>query len=60
MEDSGRLGNAPFAAEVSSLAGKLGTNAKFESILEKYGINSLDALKNGEAQAVKNFDKHRK
>lgn len=60
LEDSGRLGNAPFASEVSSLAGKLGTNAKFESILEKYGINSLDALKNGEAQAVKNFVKHRK
>lgn len=59
-EDSGRLGNAPFAAEVSSLAGKLSTNAEFESILEKYGINSLDALKNGEAQAVKNFVKHRK
>ena len=60
LEDSGRLGNAPFAAEVSSLAGKLSTNAEFESILEKYGINSLDALKNGEAQAVKNFVKHRK
>lgn len=59
----------PLAGDVSSIADKLrlvqGTDALGNTIrindemLQKYGIESLDALVSGEEQAVKNFVKHR-
>lgn len=67
---SNGIGNAvPLAGDVSSIADKLrllqGTDALGNTIkvnnemLQKYGIESLDALITGEEQAVKNFVKHR-
>ena len=67
---SNGIGNAvPLAGDVSSIADKLrlvtGTDALGNTIkvddgmLQKYGIESLDALISGEEQAVKKFIKHR-
>lgn len=59
----------PLAGDVSSIADKLrlltgtdglGNTIKVnDSMLQKYGIESLDALISGEEQAVKKFVKHR-
>ena len=51
---------SPLSGDVVSIAEQLGLISNFdEQSLEKYGIESLDALVNGEEQAVKNFIKHR-
>ena len=61
--------SVPLAGDVSSIADKLrlltGTDALGNTIkvddamLQKYGIESMDALISGEEQAVKKFIKHR-
>ena len=67
---TGGIGKAvPLAGDVSSIADKLrlltgtdglGNTIKVnDSMLQKYGIESLDALISGEEQAVKKFIKHR-
>ena len=67
---SNGIGKAvPLAGDVSSIADKLrlvtGTDALGNTIkvddkmLQKYGIESMDALISGEEQAVKKFIKHR-
>ena len=51
---------SPMTGDVATIADKLGLIKDFdEATLQKYGIDSLEALKSGEAQAVKNFVKHR-
>lgn len=46
--------------DVFNIVDQLRLNKDFdESSLQKYGIDSLDSLINGEEQAVKNFIKHR-
>ena len=61
-EDAGLVQNTvnPFANDVKSLAKQIGKLDDFdESILQNYGIKSLDALKEGEKTAVENFVQHR-
>jgi TP901 family phage tail tape measure protein len=59
LEDSGKAGKvSPLTNDVQSLADQLnlsGDRKAAEHILEKYGIESLDALIKGEEQAVKKF-----
>ena len=56
----GRQRPVGLGKDVYDIADKLRLNKDFdESSLQKYGIDSLDSLINGEEQAVKNFIKHR-
>ena len=60
-EDSGKLNpnNAPLATDVRKLAKDLQFSAGFdESVLRKYGIESLDALIDGQEEAVNKFVKN--
>lgn len=61
-EDAGLINNkkTPFAADVRSIADLLSLSVGVKDFdFTKYGIDSLDALKNGEEKAVQNFVKHR-
>ena len=50
----------PLAADVSSIADQLKFTKDFdEAILQKYNIESLEALQKGEEKAVRNFVKYR-
>ena len=56
----GRQKPVGLGKDVATIADRLRLIKDFdESSLQKYGINSLDSLLNGEEQAVKNFIKHR-
>ena len=58
--NEGRQKPIGLGKDVFNIADQLRLNKDFdESSLQKYGINSLDSLINGEEQAVKNFIKHR-
>ena len=57
----GRQKPVGLGRDVFNIVDQLRLNKDFdESSLQKYGINSLNSLTNGEEQAVKNFIKHRK
>ena len=61
-EDAGKINakKTPLANDVQSLADLLsisGNKKSIEYALEKYGIESLDALKSGEEEAVRKFVK---
>ena len=61
-EDAGLINNkrTPFAADVRGIADLLSLSVGAKDFdFTKYGIDSLDALKNGEEKAVQNFVKHR-
>ena len=61
-EDAGLINNkkTPFAADVRGIADLLSLSVGVKDFdFTKYGIDSLDALKNGEEKAVQNFVKHR-
>ena len=56
----GRQKPVGLGRDVFNIVDQLRLNKDFdESSLQKYGIDSLDSLINGEEQAVKNFIKHR-
>ena len=57
----GRQKPVGLGRDVFNIVDQLRLNKDFdESSLQKYGIDSLNSLINGEEQAVKNFIKHRK
>ena len=61
-EDAGLINSqkTPFASDVRKIADLLSLESGIKNFdFNKYGIKSLDDLKTGEEQAVKNFVKHR-